>query len=82
MHPTQILGTISGLLVGKQTVPAAEAFAFKELLGRSHGPVTFVVDAKYVINKWQKIRNRTLFTRVVTLKFGPKLLTIKTGKFP
>ena len=56
-HPTQILGTISGLLVGKQTVPAAEAFAFKELLGRSHGPVTLVVDAKYVINKWQKIRN-------------------------
>ena len=36
---------------------AAEAFAFKELLGRSHGPVTLVVDAKYVINKWQKIRN-------------------------
>ena len=56
-YPTQILGTISGLLVGKQTVPAAEVFAFKELLGRSYGPVTLVVDAKYVINKWQKIRS-------------------------
>ena len=56
-HPTKISGTISGLLVGKQTVAAAEAFAFQALLGRSHGPVTLVVDANYVINKWQKIRN-------------------------
>ena len=55
-HPTKISGTIAGLLVGKQTVPAAETFSFQALLGRSHA-VALVVDAKYVINKWQKIRN-------------------------
>ena len=63
-----------------QTIPAVGPFAFQELLGHNNNPVTLVIDTKYIINKWQKIRNLQITSEGSNPEIWTQIATHQNGK--